>query len=206
MSLTNPDTAAFDLFSVIGMCALLPISIECCAYYFVYRKDDYVRMTKSMDRLEEQLKRLESNTTTGQSAKEQKRDAKKKKVLAKEQEELKRDMLTAGLKVNVVSAVVVMGLLKLLTSYYWGQVMAIAPFTPFSIFTVTTHSGLEGEDYTELNIIFIYALCNMIFRTNIQMLLNTAPRRDLSANANNLFNVPIPDEVEDEMKTYNKQD
>ena len=93
------------------------------------------------------------------------------------------------------------GSLRWLTTSYWGIVVATLPFTPLSMLTVTTHSGLNGDNFNECNVVFIYGLCNMIFRANIQQFLGSAPRRNLAANANNIFNMPLPEEVEEELKT-----
>jgi hypothetical protein len=56
------------------------------------------------------------------------------------------------------------GLWRLLSAHYKGVVMAKLPFEPFSITRRLTHSGLEGEDWSQCGFHFIYVLGSMAVR------------------------------------------
>lgn len=72
-----------------------------------------------------------------------------------------------------------------------GRVVAQLPFTPISWIQGLSHRNLSGDDYTDCSFIFLYILCTMSIRQNIQKLLGFAPSRAASKQGGGLFG-PAP--------------
>lgn len=70
-----------------------------------------------------------------------------------------------------------------------GRVVAKLPFIPISMVQGLSHRNLPGEDYTDCSFIFLYVLCTMFIRQNIQKMLGFAPSR--AANKQSIFG-PVP--------------
>lgn len=73
-----------------------------------------------------------------------------------------------------------------------GRVVARLPFLPISWIQGLSHRNLPGEDYTECSFIFLYILCTMSIRQNIQKLLGFSPSRAASKQGGGLFGGPAP--------------
>ena len=61
-----------------------------------------------------------------------------------------------------------------------GRVVAKLPFTPLSWIQGLSHRSLLGNDPTDCSFIFLYILCTMSVRQNIQKALGLAPSRAVS--------------------------
>jgi hypothetical protein len=46
----------------------------------------------------------------------------------------------------------------LVNSFFYGKVVGKLPFEPWGSVTSMTHRGIEGEDYSQFGMIFIYLL------------------------------------------------
>lgn len=68
-----------------------------------------------------------------------------------------------------------------------GRIVARLPFVPISWIQGLSHRNLPGDDYTECSFIFLYILCTMSIRQNIQKLLGFAPSRAASKQSGGLF-------------------
>ena len=62
-----------------------------------------------------------------------------------------------------------------LKNSYEGVVLARLPFQPFSLIAGMSHRGIPGVDARDCGIIFIYVLCSMCIKPNLQHLLGHAP-------------------------------
>ena len=71
-------------------------------------------------------------------------------------------------------------LLSMFNSIFDGKVVAKLPFTPMSWIQGLSHRNLMGQDYTDCSFIFLYILCTMSIRQNIQKALGFAPSRAAS--------------------------
>jgi calcium load-activated calcium channel len=76
-------------------------------------------------------------------------------------------------------------LLSMFNSIFDGRVVARLPFTPISFLQGLSHRNLPGNDYTECSFIFLYILCTMSIRQNVQKLLGFSPSR--AANKQSMF-------------------
>ena len=86
---------------------------------------------------------------------------------------------------NIQLGVTLFALYSLLSSFYDGVVVAKLPFQPYQFVKRLSHRSLaidtasdetDAEDMnTDCAMSFIYALCAMAFRVNLQKLLGTSP-------------------------------
>lgn len=79
-------------------------------------------------------------------------------------------------------------LLSMFNSIFDGRVVARLPFTPISWIQGLSHRNLSGTDYTECSFIFLYILCTMSIRQNVQKLLGFSPSR--AASKQGIFGAP----------------
>ena len=61
---------------------------------------------------------------------------------------------------------------------YDGTIVAKLPFHPIALLQGFTHRNLPGTDMTDCSFVFIFALCSMAIRSNIQKYLGFAPKSD----------------------------
>ncbi|KAL7984701.1 hypothetical protein Chor_003271 [Crotalus horridus] len=71
-----------------------------------------------------------------------------------------------------------------------GRVVAKLPFIPLSYIQGLSHRNLLGEDCTDCSFIFLYILCTMSIRQNIQKLLGLAPSRAATKQAGGFLGPP----------------
>jgi len=104
----------------------------------------------------------------------------KNKKLGKQEDFLKqtsRELSFTKMKSTVLVSVTLLTLYSLMTSIYDGVVIAKIPFQPFGILKGVSHRGLAGDDFTDCSMAFIYVLCSISFRVNVQKMLGFAPPR-----------------------------
>uniref|UniRef100_A0A914D3W3 Calcium load-activated calcium channel n=1 Tax=Acrobeloides nanus TaxID=290746 RepID=A0A914D3W3_9BILA len=162
------------LIIVIALCtALLG---EGLTYVLVYRSDEYKRLKLSMERKTKKLERKKetAEAISGKNA---------KRKIEREEEHLKtinRDMSMFRMKSMLAIGFVFTALLSTFSSIFEGRVVAKLPFTPISWIQGLSHRNLIGDDYTDSSFIFLYILCTMSIRQNLQKLLGFAPSRAIS--------------------------
>ena len=78
-------------------------------------------------------------------------------------------------------------LLSTFNNMFSGRCVAKLPFTPIGFIQGLSHRNLEGNDFTDCSFIFLYILCTMSIRQNIQKFLGFAPSRAAAKQASNVF-------------------
>lgn len=117
-----------------------------------------------------------------------------KKKIERDEEKLKnnnRDLSLVKMKSMFATGFAFTALLSMFNSIFDGRVVAQLPFTPISWIQGLSHRNLSGDDYTDCSFIFLYILCTMSIRQNIQKLLGFAPSRAASKQGVGLFG-PAP--------------
>uniref|UniRef100_A0A915BCB3 Calcium load-activated calcium channel n=2 Tax=Ascarididae TaxID=6250 RepID=A0A915BCB3_PARUN len=159
---------------------------EALTYVLVYRSDQYKRLKNEMERKTKKLERKKETTA------EADRTAKRK--IEREEERLKatnRDMSMFKMKSMLAIGFAFTALLSTFSSIFEGRVVAKLPFTPISWIQGLSHRNLIGDDYTDCSFIFLYILCTMTIRQNLQKALGFAPSRAMNRQSQpNLFGAP----------------
>lgn len=118
-----------------------------------------------------------------------------KKKLEREEEKLKnhnRDLSLVKMKSTFAIGITFMALLSAFNTLFAGRVVAKLPFIPIGIVQGLSHRNLTGEDLTDCSFIFLYILCTMSIRQNVQKILGFAPSRAASKqSANSIFGGPM---------------
>lgn len=163
---------------------------EGLTWLLVYRTEQYQRLKNEV---EKQCKKLEKKK---EAISETLAKSSKKKTLEREEEKLKqqnRDLSLVKMKSMFAIGFAFTALLSMFDSIFDGRVVAKLPFVPLGFIQGISHRNLPGNDYTDCSFIFLYILCTMNIRQNIQKLLGFAPSRAASKQANSLFG-PMPNQ------------
>jgi len=155
-------------------------------WLMVYRTEKYKKLKGEV---EKQCKKLEKKkeSINEASGKQQ------KKKLEREEEKLKnhnRDLSMVKMKSMFAIGFAFTALLSMFNSIFDGRVVAKLPFVPIGMVQGLSHRNLVGDDFTDCSFIFLYILCTMSIRQNIQKMLGFAPSRAASKQSNNMFAPP----------------
>ena len=92
-----------------------------------------------------------------------------------------------GARVAIILMMANFVLWWLLSTVYAGIPLLRLPFTPFRMFSAMSHRGLSGDDMHDANVIFVFALCNVIAKPIVAKAMNVVPTAGGSAGMMGLF-------------------
>ncbi|CAL2031423.1 hypothetical protein CAEBREN_20842 [Caenorhabditis brenneri] len=165
-----------DCLLIIAIAFGTALAGEGITWLLVYRSDHYKRLKSEMDRKTKKLekKKQEVGDTNDKSI---------KKKLEREEERLKatnRDMSMFKMKSMFAIGLAFTALLSTFNSIFEGRVVAKLPFHPIGFIQGLSHRNLIGDDMTDCSFIFLYILCTMTVRQNLQKILGFAPSRAMA--------------------------
>ncbi|KAI6243863.1 Phenylalanyl-tRNA synthetase beta subunit [Aphelenchoides fujianensis] len=164
-----------DCFLIIAIAVFTALLGEGLTWVLVYRSEEYKRLKDLMERKTKRLEKKKENTESSTSKTT-------KKKIEREEERLKnvnRDLSMFRMKSMLAIGFVFTALLSTFSSIFEGRVVAKLPFEPIP-WIQGNHRNLIGDDYTDCSFIFLYILCTMSLRQNLQKMLGFAPSRALS--------------------------
>lgn len=182
------------IFVIMWADTILIVFISICTallgegltWLMVYRTEKYQKLKAE---IEKQSKKLEKRKEAhGDSL-----DKQQKKKIEREEERLKnnnRDLSLVKMKSMFAIGFAFTALLSMFNSIFDGRIVARLPFVPISWIQGLSHRNLPGDDYTECSFIFLYILCTMSIRQNIQKMLGFAPSRTASKQSGSIFGPP----------------
>lgn len=178
-----------DSLAVVGISICTAMVCEAISWLLIYRTSSYKSLRSSIDKAS---KKLETMKIASES-KPTKKSSKTKKIDRVETslKESSRDLSLFKFKSGAVVALVLFVVFGLLNSLFEGKAVAKLPFVPVSVVRKMSHRGLHGEDYTDCSMAFLYFLCSISIRTNLQKFLGFAPPRG-AAGSGGLFPIPDP--------------
>ena len=185
-----------DAILILGISICTAFMGEGLTWLMVYRTEKYQRLKNDIER---QTKKLEKKKEAhGDST----LDRTQKRKMEREEERLKstnRDLMMVKMKSMFAIGFAFTSLLSMFNSIFDGKVVAKLPFTPIPWLQGLSHRNLlgkiisllkltfsirvfffPGDDYTDCSFIFLYILCTMSIRQNIQKALGFAPSRAAS--------------------------
>ncbi|GAV63980.1 DUF106 domain-containing protein [Cephalotus follicularis] len=179
-----------DSLSLIGISFCTAVICEAISWLLIYRTNSYKSLKSSIDKA---TKKLETMKTETNQSKITIKKSKTKKIDRVETslKESSRDLSLFKFKSGAVVALVLFVVFGLLNSLFEGKVVAKLPFRPVRILTKMSHRGLQGDDSTDCAMPFLYLLCSISIRTNLQKFLGFSPPRGAGAGAG-LFPMPDP--------------
>ena len=146
---------------------------EGLTWLMVYRTEKYQRLKVEIEKQSKKLDRKKEKV--GELV-----DKSLKRKLDREEERLKannRDLSMVKMKSMFFVGLAFTAILGLFNSIYNARVVAKLPFTPLGFIQGVSHRNLTGDDLTDCSFIFLYMLCTMSIRSNIQKILGFAPSR-----------------------------
>ena len=149
---------------------------EGLTWLLVYRTEKYKRLKSDVERESKKLERKKE--IHGDSL-----EKSYKKKIERSEEKLKnnnRDLSLVKMKSMFATGFAFTALLSMFNNIFDGRIVAYLPFTPTSWIQGLSHRNLSGDDYSECSFIFLYILCTMSIRQNVQKLLGLAPSRSAS--------------------------
>jgi len=171
------------LILVISICtALLG---EGVTWLLVYRTDKYQKLKLEIEKQSKKLEKIkEAHGDTANL------ERSKKRKIEQDEEKLKntnRDLTMVKMKSMFAIGFAFTALLSMFNSIFDGRVVAKLPFTPIYWIQGLSHRNLLGDDMTDCSFIFLYILCTMSIRQNIQKALGFAPSRAASKQAGSMW-------------------
>ncbi|XP_047336490.1 calcium load-activated calcium channel-like [Impatiens glandulifera] len=172
-----------DGLTIVGVSICTAIVCESISWLFIYRTGSYNNLKSSIDKAS---KKLETMKTESKKSKIKKIDRVETTL-----NDSNRDLSLFKFKSGAVVAFVLFLVFGLLNSMFEGKSVAKLPFVPIPIVQKMSHRGLRGEDMTDCSMTFLYFLCSISIRTNLQKFLGFSPPRGAVAGSG-LF--PLPDQ------------
>ncbi|KAI7684817.1 Calcium load-activated calcium channel, partial [Sarcoptes scabiei] len=173
----------FDAILIVLISIFTALLGEGLTWLLVYRTEKYKKLKNEV---EKRCKKLERKKETfGET-----RDRQQKKKLEREEEKLKnhnRDLSMVKMKSMFAIGITFTSLLSMFNNI----VVAKLPFVPINWIQGLSHRNLPGNDLTDCSFIFLYILCTMSIRQNIQKVLGFAPSRSANQQTGTLFG-PMP--------------
>ncbi|KAF4369003.1 hypothetical protein CsatB_019558 [Cannabis sativa] len=176
-----------DSLRVVGISICTAVVCEAISWILIYRTNSYKSLRSSIDKASKKLETMKTDTANKITTKKSK--TKKIDRVETSLKESSRDLSLFKFKSGAVVALVLFVVFGLLNSLFEGKVVAKLPFKPFGLVMKMSHRGLQGDDPTDCSMAFLYFLCSISIRTNLQKFLGFAPPRGAGAG---LFPMPDP--------------
>uniref|UniRef100_Q9UM00-2 Isoform 2 of Calcium load-activated calcium channel n=1 Tax=Homo sapiens TaxID=9606 RepID=Q9UM00-2 len=163
------STMFADTLLIVFISVCTALLAEGITWVLVYRTDKYKRLKAEV---EKQSKKLE----------------KKKETITESAGRLSMVRMKSMFAIGFCFT----ALMGMFNSIFDGRVVAKLPFTPLSYIQGLSHRNLLGDDTTDCSFIFLYILCTMSIRQNIQKILGLAPSRAATKQAGGFLGPPPP--------------
>ncbi|KAI3706529.1 hypothetical protein L6452_24332 [Arctium lappa] len=185
--MATPSFSAFkysDSITIAGISFFTAIVCEAISWLLIYRRTSYKSLKSAIDKASKKLETMKTDSTALRKSKTKKIDRVETSL-----KESSRDLSLFKFKSGAVVALILFAVFGFLNSLYEGKAVAKLPFVPLRIVQKMSHRGLQGEDPTDCSMAFLYFLCSISIRTNLQKFLGFSPPR--GAAGAGLF--PVPD-------------
>ena len=153
------------------------------SWILIYRTESYQRLKKTIDGLSarvEEKKKEQAAASVGKAAVAgaESKDKLSKKVAALEAElaSRNRELSMSKMQSTFVVGLSMLAVFGLLNNLFEGVAVAKLPFEPFGLLRSMSHRGLGGSDFTDASVTFIYILCSLSVRANVQRYMGLTPK------------------------------
>jgi len=178
-----------DAFLIICIAFFTALLGEGLTWVLVYRSKEYKRLKYSMERNTKKLERKKETVEGTVSVGADTKSKVAKRKIEKEEGRIKstsRDLSMFRMKSMLAIGFVFTALLSTFSSIFEGRIVAKLPFLPISWVQGISHRNLIGDDFTDCSFIFLYILCTMSLRQNLQKMLGFSQSRTLSRQTQNM--------------------
>jgi len=199
-----------DCLTIIGVAVGSAFFAEGLGRYFVFSKPHYVEKKDKLIRLfrlYEQKKAdamvVKKKDKIAKSKKDTDPRKKQKKMLEGIEADLRKEMKelkALEVKANFSNGAVMIALFWVMNKMFKGVVVGRLPFQPITFIQRMTHRGLDGEDFFDCSMTFIYTLASLGLRPSIKKLIGSGAD-DLPRGLTQFGPLKLPDQ-----NIYDKQD
>eukprot|EP00824_Muranothrix_gubernata_P012497 TRINITY_DN2646_c0_g1_i2.p2 TRINITY_DN2646_c0_g1~~TRINITY_DN2646_c0_g1_i2.p2 ORF type:complete len:170 (-),score=11.27 TRINITY_DN2646_c0_g1_i2:12-521(-) len=162
-----------DSLLIVSVSIVLNVVAEGLSWLLIYRHDQYKSLKRRIDNAHRKLEDTQSEREV--------------KRLEAGLQVMNRDLFFLRMKGGLILMGIFMTFLSVITSVYEGYAVARLPFEPWRFLRPLSHRGLLGEDWYDCSAPFLYIMCSMGVRGNVQRLLGFAPR---GSDSMNMFGPP----------------
>ncbi|KAG0557137.1 hypothetical protein M758_11G101200 [Ceratodon purpureus] len=174
-----------DALLIVAISFVSAIVCEGISWVLIYRTTNYKSLRSTIDRTQKKIDQMKLQTSTPAVTKSKSKKMDRYEVSLKESS---RDLSLSKFKSGAVVAVVLIVVFSLLSSLFEGKAVAKLPFAPIPLVQKMSHRGLPGDDATDCAMVFLYFLCSVSIRSNLQKLLGFSPPR--GAAGQGMFAIP----------------
>ena len=167
--------AMTELLEVVMYAATGAAIGEAISWVLIYRKPEFQKLNNQIELQQKKIdKQKEKEVATGAVHASK---SKQKKVGRSEKElgSMNRDLAVLRMRQQLVTAVTHLFLLAWFATHYGGRPLAKLPFVPFETVQVISRRGLTTDDPRDCAVYFLYSLCMMTLKPNLQKALGFAP-------------------------------
>ncbi|GAM25144.1 hypothetical protein SAMD00019534_083190 [Acytostelium subglobosum LB1] len=166
----------FDIAYIVAISLASALLSEGISWLLIYRTDSYKTLKANIDKMQSQLEKLKEEEASESTLKikSKAKDRKAEKI----EESLKtanRDLSMSNMKSMFAVGVSMIALFSYLNTVFDGKVVCKLPFEPIGFIQNISHRNLPGNDPTDCAMTFLYVLCSMFVRPNLQLILGTKP-------------------------------
>ncbi|CAI5526323.1 unnamed protein product [Closterium sp. Naga37s-1] len=176
-----------DGLVVVAISAFAALLCEFISWVLIYRTASYRALTQSIEKTSRRVESMKERQAGAAAAAAGRKSASRK--IGRFEQSLKdsnQALSRAKFQSGAVVAVTLLIVFGLLNSLFDCKPVARLPFVPFAFIQRNmSHRGLPGDDPTDCSMVFLYMLCSLSIRPNLQKLLGFAPPR--GAAAPNMF-------------------
>uniref|UniRef100_A0A6I8SUA5 Calcium load-activated calcium channel n=1 Tax=Xenopus tropicalis TaxID=8364 RepID=A0A6I8SUA5_XENTR len=169
------STMFADTILIVFISVCTALLAEGITWVLVYRTDKYKRLKAEVEKQSKKLEKKKESITESAGRTQ-------KKKIERQEEKLKNN--NRDLSMVRMKSMFAIGFFSLFFH------LSHLPFVPLSYIQGLSHRNLIGEDYSDCSFIFLYILCTMSIRQNIQKLLGLAPSRAATKQAGGFLGPP----------------
>lgn len=137
-------------------------------WLLLYRSKDYQQNCQAIEKKQKEYE--DAKAQEADTEKDRVRKAKKVKRLENDLKTMSQTFTMKSARARLLSAGFVFIMNRVLRSAFESVVVAKIPFVPFGFASKLTHSGLDGQDFTEGGFSFVYFLTAILFQELINRL------------------------------------
>ncbi|XP_074320765.1 uncharacterized protein LOC141657429 [Silene latifolia] len=179
-----------DSLTILLISIVTAIVCEFISYLLIYRTNSYKSLKSAIDKSSKKLETLKTPLPPSQLSSSKSSKTKKLDRVETSLKDASRDLSMFKLKSGAVVALALFLVFGFLNSLFDGKAVARIPFVPIKLVQKMSHRNLPGDDMTDCSMAFLYLLCSISIRTNLQKFLGFAPPRGAAASP--FF--PMPDQ------------
>jgi len=189
-----------DITNIVVTVAIVQLCCDLAANHFVFAQDAYQRAVGRLSREQFKLKKLQDQDKEGKvvTEKQQKKFQKAKADVAEASAEITKRHTAPSFFTSVVFFL----LYRILATEYFGKVVAVLPFAPWSLIRKLSMRGLEidldkfqpGADITSPNqacsFLFIYVLSSLSVKFVVSKVVGTKPPKGAEGGIMSILDAP----------------